>query len=99
MLADDIVVIDRGRRDRATGTPDELKAQTGGQVLRAAAGARPGTWSVRVRWWHVDSRSAHAIEGSRSPPPVDGPAADARPWSARSTSAGIAVGELTLRRA
>src|SRR5512142_2529788 len=46
-LAHDIVVIDRGTVV-ATGTPDELKAKTGGQVLRVAP-ADPGQHRLALR--------------------------------------------------
>ncbi|MEU0665990.1 ATP-binding cassette domain-containing protein [Streptomyces lavendulocolor] len=95
MLADDIVVIDRGRVI-AEGTPDELKSQVGGQVLQV----RP----VRVD----DLAGAHAlvaeaagqqtqIEGDVITAPVNGP--ELMPAVVRRLDgAGIAVGELTLRR-
>lgn len=95
MLADDIVVIDRGRVI-AEGTPDELKSQVGGQVLQV----RP----VRVD----DLAGAHAlvteaagrqtkIEGEVITAPVNDP--ELMPAVVRRLDgAGIAVGELTLRR-
>ncbi|GAA2447876.1 MULTISPECIES: ATP-binding cassette domain-containing protein [Streptomyces] len=95
MLADDIVVIDRGRVI-AEGTPDELKSQVGGQVLQV----RP----VRAD----DLAGAHAlvaeaaghqtqIEGDVITAPVNGP--ELMPAVVRRLDgAGIAVGELTLRR-
>ncbi|MFJ8646179.1 ATP-binding cassette domain-containing protein [Streptomyces sp. NPDC093546] len=95
MLADDIVVIDRGRVI-AEGTPDELKSQVGGQVLQL----RP------VR--EADLAAAHAlveqaagaqtqIEGDVITAPVNDP--ELMPAVVRRLDgAGIAVGELTLRR-
>ncbi|MEU7280338.1 ATP-binding cassette domain-containing protein [Streptomyces sp. NPDC045431] len=95
MLADDIVVIDRGRVI-AEGTPDELKSQVGGQVLQL----RP------VR--DADLAAAHAlveqaagaqtqIEGGVITAPVNDP--ELMPAVVRRLDgAGIAVGELTLRR-
>ncbi|MEU0273862.1 ATP-binding cassette domain-containing protein [Streptomyces sp. NPDC006307] len=95
MLADDIVVIDRGRVI-AEGTPDELKSQVGGQVLQL----RP------VR--DADLAAAHAlveqaagaqtqIEGDVITAPVNDP--ELMPAVVRRLDgAGIAVGELTLRR-
>ena len=44
-LADDVVVIDRGRV-AAVGTPDQLKTQVGRQVLRVSPCGRPTS-----RWW------------------------------------------------
>ena len=43
-LADDVVVIDRGRVV-AVGTPDQLKTQVGRQVLRCPGRPRAGTGS------------------------------------------------------
>ncbi|GAA0470795.1 ATP-binding cassette domain-containing protein [Streptomyces stramineus] len=94
-LADDIVVIDKGEVI-AEGTPDELKSQVGGQVLQ-------------LRPVHAtDLANAHAliaetagpqtrIEGEDITTPMNDPAlmpAVVR----RLDQAGIAVGELTLRR-
>ncbi len=95
VLADDIVVIDKGRVI-AEGTSDELKSQVGGQVLQL----RP----VRA----VDLATAHAvvaraageqtrIEGETVTAPVNDP--ELMPAVVRSLDReGIAVGELTLRR-
>ncbi|WP_354639844.1 ATP-binding cassette domain-containing protein [Kitasatospora camelliae] len=94
-LADEIVVIDRGRVI-AEGTPDALKSQVGGQVLQL----RP----IHGR----DLEQAHRlvgqlageqtkIEGDLVTAPVNDPAlmpAVVR----RLEDAGIAVGELALRR-
>ncbi|MGK5446662.1 ATP-binding cassette domain-containing protein [Streptomyces radiopugnans] len=95
LLADRIVVMDKGRII-AEGTPDELKSQVGGQVLQV----RP----VRER----DLAAAHSlvaraagpqtrIEGDAVTAPVGGP--ELMPAVVRGLDgAGIAVGELTLRR-
>ncbi|WP_314246003.1 ATP-binding cassette domain-containing protein [Streptomyces kutzneri] len=94
-LADSIVVIDNGRVI-AGGTPDELKAQVGGQVLHL----RP----VRA----ADLGAAHALvaevagphtttEGDGITVPVNDPALMPRVVR-RLDRSGIAVGELTLRR-
>ncbi|MER6448167.1 ATP-binding cassette domain-containing protein [Streptomyces venezuelae] len=94
-LADSIVVIDNGRVI-AGGTPDELKAQVGGQVLHL----RP----VRP----ADLDAAHALvsevagphtttEGDGITVPVNDPALMPRVVR-RLDHSGIAVGELTLRR-
>ncbi|MFI2351321.1 ATP-binding cassette domain-containing protein [Streptomyces sp. NPDC019443] len=94
-LADDIVVIDKGRVI-AEGTPDQLKSQVGGQVLQV----RP----VRA----VDLARAHLlvaeaagpqtqIEGELITAPVKDP--ELMPAVVRRLDReGIAVGELTLRR-
>jgi oleandomycin transport system ATP-binding protein len=94
-LADNIVVIDKGRVI-ADGTPDELKSQVGGQVLQL----RPVHAS--------DLAAAHAllakeagpqakIEGGEITAPVKDPAL--MPTVVRLLDqVGIAVAELTLRR-
>ena len=63
-LADDIVVFDHGKVI-ASGTPDELKATTGGQVLqvRPVDGRTTSTWSPR---WSARS-SATAPDLDRRP--------------------------------
>jgi oleandomycin transport system ATP-binding protein len=94
-LADNIVVIDKGRVI-ADGTPDELKSQVGGQVLQ-------------LRPVHsADLAAAHAllakeagpqakIEGGGITAPVKDP--ELMPTVVRRLDQlGIAVGELTLRR-
>ncbi|MEU6313247.1 ATP-binding cassette domain-containing protein [Streptomyces sp. NPDC047014] len=94
-LADSIVVIDNGRVI-ADGTPDELKAQVGGQVLYLQP--------VRA----ADLAAAHALVAEEAGPqtategdgilaPVNDPALMPRVVR-RLDQAGIAVGELTLRR-
>ncbi|WP_031509680.1 daunorubicin resistance protein DrrA family ABC transporter ATP-binding protein [Streptomyces megasporus] len=95
LLADRIVVIDQGRVI-AEGTPDELKSQVGGQVLQL----RP----VRGH----DLATAHALVAQAAGPqtqiedevitaPVNDP--ELMPSVVRRLDgAGIAVGELTLRR-
>ncbi|MEV6209443.1 ATP-binding cassette domain-containing protein [Kitasatospora sp. NPDC051914] len=94
-LADDIVVIDRGRVI-AEGTPDALKSQVGGQVLQL----RPIRGRDLARAHELVGRLAGAqtkIEGDLVTAPVNDPAlmpAVVR----RLEDAGIAVGELALRR-
>ncbi|MEU6215166.1 ATP-binding cassette domain-containing protein [Streptomyces sp. NPDC047023] len=94
-LADSIVVIDNGRVI-AGGTPDELKAQVGGQVLY-------------LRPVHAaDLAAAHLLVAQEAGPqaktegdgilaPVNDPALMPRVVR-RLDQEGIAVGELTLRR-
>ncbi|WP_431676462.1 ATP-binding cassette domain-containing protein [Kitasatospora sp. KL5] len=94
-LADDIVVIDRGRVI-AEGTPDALKSQVGGQVLQL----RPIRGRDLARAHELVGQLAGAqtkIEGDLVTAPVNDPAlmpAVVR----RLEDAGIAVGELALRR-
>ncbi len=77
-LAQDIAVIDRGRVI-ATGTPDELKAMVGGQVLEVEPADRarlPDVAAVLARWVGTES--------------ISGP--DARQVSARVPSAAVLPG-------
>ena len=94
-LADDIVVIDRGRVI-ANGTPDELKAQAGGQVLQVRP-VNAGELEKAHALVAAEAGSRTRIEGEVITAPVEDPAlmpAVVR----RLDQAGIAVGELTLRR-
>jgi oleandomycin transport system ATP-binding protein len=95
VLADDIVVIDRGRVI-AEGTPDELKSQVGGQVLQL----RPVRDADLVAAHALVAQAAGGqtqIEGQVITAPVNDP--ELMPAVVRRLDgAGIAVGELTLRR-
>ncbi|GGO83591.1 ATP-binding cassette domain-containing protein [Wenjunlia tyrosinilytica] len=94
-LADDIVVIDKGRVI-ADGTPDELKSQVGGQVLQV----RPLSPEDLARTHALMAEAAGPgakIEGGVVTAPVNDPAmmpAIVR----RLDQEGVAVGELALRR-
>ncbi|MGP3927326.1 ATP-binding cassette domain-containing protein [Streptomyces sp. 8N616] len=94
-LADEIVVIDKGRVI-ANGTPDDLKSQVGGQVLQL----RPVTAADLVTAHALVAEAAGSqtrIEGEVITAPVNDPAlmpAVVR----RLDQAGIALRELTLRR-
>jgi oleandomycin transport system ATP-binding protein len=93
-LADEIVVIDRGRVI-ATGTPEELKAKTGSQILAV----RPEDES------HLPAVTAVVAELTESTPDVHGPlvtapVTDPALLSAvvrRLDEAGVVLTELTLR--
>ncbi|MFF0550201.1 ATP-binding cassette domain-containing protein [Streptomyces sp. NPDC004311] len=94
-LADSIVVIDNGRVI-AGGTPDELKAQVGGQVLylRPVHAADLAAAHLLV----AQEAGPHAkTEGDGILAPVNDPALMPRVVR-RLDQEGIAVGELTLRR-
>ncbi len=93
-LAADIAVVDHGRVI-ATGTPDELKARTGGQTL-AVRPARPGDLPSVVAIVAGLARSAPEVSGTTVTAPVPDPAvlpAVVR----RLDDAGVPVAELTLR--
>ncbi|MEV3992112.1 ATP-binding cassette domain-containing protein [Streptomyces sp. NPDC049837] len=95
MLADDIVVIDKGRVI-AEGTPDELKSQVGGQVLQVRP-VRPHDLSTAHALVAEAAGRQTQIEGDVIIAPVNGP--ELMPAVVRRLDgAGIAVGELTLRR-
>jgi oleandomycin transport system ATP-binding protein len=94
-LADDIVVIDRGRV-AATGTPDQLKAKVGGQILLVSPvdGDDLGTVvGVVAELSGDDPEVAHgavsvAVNDAGLPPAI----------LQRLTVAGVQVAELSLRR-
>ncbi|GLW45073.1 daunorubicin resistance protein DrrA family ABC transporter ATP-binding protein [Streptomyces sp. NBRC 14336] len=95
VLADDIVVIDKGRVI-AEGTPDQLKSQVGGQVLEV----RPLRADDLGRVHALVARAAGArtqIEGETVTAPVKDP--ELMPAVVRALDReGVAVGELALRR-
>jgi oleandomycin transport system ATP-binding protein len=94
-LADDIVVIDRGRV-AATGTPDQLKAKVGGQILVVSpvSEADLGTVVGVVRELSGDDPEvAHdtvsvAVNDASLPPAI----------LQRLSAAGVQVAELSLRK-
>ncbi|MFJ8634513.1 ATP-binding cassette domain-containing protein [Streptomyces sp. NPDC093568] len=95
VLADDIVVIDKGRVI-AEGTPDQLKSQVGGRVLEL----RPVLEQDLARAHQLVAGAAGVearIEGEMITAPVKDP--ELMPAVVRTLDrAGIAVGELALRR-
>ena len=95
VLADDIVVIDKGRVI-AEGTPDQLKSQVGGQVLQV----RPLLAEELGRVHRLVAQAAGdqtQIEGETVTAPVKDP--ELMPAVVRTLDReGIAVGELALRR-
>ncbi|WP_030204386.1 daunorubicin resistance protein DrrA family ABC transporter ATP-binding protein [Streptomyces sp. NRRL S-87] len=94
-LADGIVVIDKGRVI-AHGTPDALKSQVGGQVLQLRP-VRPADLPEAHALVAREAGPQAAIEGDGVIAPVNDPAI--MPGVVRRLDqAGIAVGELTLRR-
>ncbi|WKD36804.1 ATP-binding cassette domain-containing protein [Streptomyces xanthophaeus] len=94
-LADSIVVIDNGRVI-ADGTPDELKAQVGGQVLHLRP-VRPAELDTAHTLVAEVAGPHTTTEGDGITVPVNDPALMPRVVR-RLDRAGIAVGELTLRR-
>ncbi|MEU1374893.1 ATP-binding cassette domain-containing protein [Streptomyces triculaminicus] len=94
-LADDIVVIDRGKVI-AEGTPDQLKSQAGGQVLQLRPVNRADLATAHALITEAAGPKAR-IEGDEITAPVNDPAL--MPSVVRRLDqASIAVGELSLRR-
>ncbi|MFD6985668.1 ATP-binding cassette domain-containing protein, partial [Streptomyces sp. NPDC059956] len=94
-LADNIVVVDKGTVI-ADGTPDELKAQVGGQVLQLRPTRRTDIGAAHALIKEVAGPQTK-IEGDGITAPVNDPAL--MPSVVRRLDqAGIEVGELTLRR-
>ncbi|MDQ1008945.1 ABC-type multidrug transport system ATPase subunit [Streptomyces sp. V4I23] len=95
VLADDIVVIDKGRVI-AEGTPDQLKSEVGGQVLELRP-VRSVDLPATHRLVSAAAGDGARIEGGSITAPVKDP--ELMPTVVRSLDReGIAVGELTLRR-
>lgn len=94
-LADDIVVVDKGRVI-AEGTPDTLKSEVGGQVLQVRPVAPQDL--ARTRALVAETAGSHTqTEGGSVTVPVND--AELMPAVVRRLDReGIAVGELTLRR-
>jgi oleandomycin transport system ATP-binding protein len=94
-LADDVVVIDRGRVV-ATGTPDQLKTQVGGQVLHVSP-VREADMATVVRVvTDLAGAAPDAVNGgvsARVGDPLLPPAV-----LRHLTDAGVPVAELSLRR-
>ena len=94
-LADDVVVIDRGRVV-ATGTPDQLKGQVGGQVLHVSPVREADLGTVVRVVTELSGAAPDAVNGAVSarvgdpglPPAI----------LQRLTDAGVPVAELTLRK-
>jgi oleandomycin transport system ATP-binding protein len=95
-LADDIVVIDHGRVV-ATGPPDELKTQVGGQVLQVRpvnANDLPTVAAVVADLAHATPEVANGVVAVPVVDPAIMPAV-----VRRLEESDVLVGELTLRRA
>ncbi|MBT2367874.1 ATP-binding cassette domain-containing protein [Streptomyces sp. ISL-10] len=95
VLADDIVVIDKGKVI-AEGTPDRLKSEVGGQVLELRP-VRAQDLPAAHRLVAEAAGDGARIEGGSVTAPVKDP--ELMPTVVRRLDRdGIAVGELTLRR-
>jgi ABC-2 type transport system ATP-binding protein len=97
-LADSVVVIDRGRVI-ATGTPDQLKAQVGGDrlELRARPGDDPRRLAAALAPLASGPPDVDTAAGQVVLPVADGPAVLAD-VAARLAAAGLGLTGLTLRR-
>jgi oleandomycin transport system ATP-binding protein len=94
-LADDVVVIDRGRVV-ATGTPDQLKTQVGGQVLHVSPVRHADIATVARVVTDLAGTAPDAVNGSvlaRVADPALPPAI-----LQRLTDEGVPVAELSLRK-
>jgi oleandomycin transport system ATP-binding protein len=94
-LADDVVVIDHGRVV-ATGTPDQLKTQVGGQVLHVSPVHHDDIAMVARVVTDLSGAAPDAVNGSitaRVADPALPPAI-----LQRLTDAGVPVAELSLRK-
>jgi oleandomycin transport system ATP-binding protein len=94
-LADDVVVIDHGRVV-ATGTPDQLKTQVGGQVLHVSPVRHTDIATVARVVTDLAGAAPDAVNGSvtaRVADPALPPAI-----LQRLTDAGVPVAELSLRK-
>ncbi|HEY2957873.1 MAG TPA: ATP-binding cassette domain-containing protein [Actinomycetota bacterium] len=94
-LADDVVVIDRGRVV-ATGTPDQLKTQVGGQVLEVSPVSADDIGTVVGVVADLTGGPPDSVNGSVSTA-VSDPALPPAVLQ-RLTDAGVAVAGLTLRK-
>ncbi len=94
-LADDVVVIDRGRVV-ATGTPDQLKTQVGGQVLHVSPVRDADIATVARVVTDLSGAAPDAVNGSVSARVAD-PALPPAILQ-RLTDEGVPVAELSLRK-
>jgi oleandomycin transport system ATP-binding protein len=94
-LADDIVVIDRGRV-AATGTPDQLKAKVGGQILVVSPVEEADIGTVAGVVAELAGETPELAHGAVSLP-VNDPALPPAILQ-RLTDAGVALSELSLRK-
>jgi oleandomycin transport system ATP-binding protein len=94
-LADDVVVIDRGRVV-ATGTPDQLKTQVGGQVLHISPVREADLGTVVRVATDLSGAAPDAVNGSVSAAVADPGLPPA--VLQRLTDAGVPVAELSLRK-
>jgi oleandomycin transport system ATP-binding protein len=94
-LADDVVVIDRGRI-AASGTPDQLKAQVGRQVLHVSPVREADLGMVARVVTDLSGGAADADHGVVSAQVTDPGLPPA--VLQRLTDAGVPVAELTLRK-
>jgi oleandomycin transport system ATP-binding protein len=94
-LADDIVVIDRGQV-AATGTPDQLKAKVGGQILVVSPVEESDLGTVAGVVAELSRQTPELSQGAVSLP-VNDPALPPAILQ-RLTDAGVALAELSLRK-